>query len=605
MLKKRLDEAAKRVAQTSTTVKRLMKLVWIMDHRVFILGFFTVTVPAVIPFVNAYIYKLVIDAVIAGTESGRVDYDRLITLLCVRIVTYFVQDAIYSTQSFLEQMIWTRFPMLIQKQLYSKIAELDMSQLEDSAFHDKLEKAKDAAHRPQNVISDIMFGCQSVTQFTIGLFTIFALNWLLIPFIILVTVPEFIYRMYEGQAGWTIWSWQSPLKRCFSYLAWLLQHIPSIKELRIFNLAPTFTREGLALQERFYHENLALSKRSYIFRLFFNALSTCLFIGVEIYVIFLAIARTVTIGDISFYTQVVSNFQSGLGGMLRNISSLFEDCLYVQSLFDVLDTKPVMSQTATPAVLKTGRPPHIVFDHVSFRYPRGDKDILSDVSFEIQPGEKIALVGENGAGKSTIIKLLARFYDPTSGVITVDGRDLKDYSMQDWHKQIGILFQDFNHYEDTARKNIYYGNIERGEDMATIECAANDGGADAVIGALEKGYDQILGQSFENGVELSAGQWQKIALARAYFRNAPVIILDEPTAAIDAKAEYEIFRRVEKLSADKTVVLISHRFSTVRLADRILVLHEGKLLEQGSHEALVKQEGLYAELFSLQARGYL
>lgn len=604
-VKQRLKEIPKRLRSTTKTVRRLLSLVWGMDKRVFILAIFTATLPAVIPFANAYIYKLVIDAVIAGIESGNVNMEHLMVLLGSRIATYFIQDAVYSTQSFIEQMIWTRFPMLIQKKLYDRIASLDMAQLEDPALHDKLEQAKESVHRPQNVISDMMFACQSLVQFALGLVAIVYLNWLLIPFILIVTIPEFFYRLYEAQAGWTIWSWQSPLKRRWSYLSWLLQNIPSIKELRIFGLAPVFTRDSLDLQERFYRENLALSKRSYLFRLVFSALSTALFIGVEVYVILLAVARTVTVGDISFYTQIVSNFQNGIGGLLRNISSLFEDTLYVQSLFEILDTEPIMRHAEQPRDFSSPMPPTIVFDNVSFRYPSGEKDILTDISFEIRPGEKVALVGENGAGKSTIIKLLARFYDPTGGQILINGHDLREYDVANWHQHIGILFQDFNHYEDTVKQNIYYGNVRREFSMEEIERAARDGGAVSVVEGFEQKYEQMLGKSFEKGIELSAGQWQKVALARAYFRNAPVLVLDEPTASIDAKSEYEIFQRVEQLTKDKTVVLISHRFSTVRQANRILMLHEGKLLEQGTHDELLKAKGLYTELFSLQAKEYL
>lgn len=286
------------------------------------------------------------------------------------------------------------------------------------------------------------------------------------------------------------------------------------------------------------------------------------------------------------------------------MSALFEDSLHVQSLFEVLDTKPQMKQPTKPRPLPQSTPQSIVFDHVSFRYPSSEKNILTDISFEIRPGEKIAFVGENGAGKSTIIKLLARFYDPTDGKIVVGGNDLREYSTADWHRHIGILFQDFNHYEDTVKRNIYYGNVQQELDMHAIERAADDGGATAVVKSLEQHYDQMLGKSFEKGIELSAGQWQKVALSRAYFRSAPILILDEPTSSIDAKAEYEIFQRVEELSKDKTVLLISHRFSTVRRADRILVLHKGGILEQGTHEELVKAGGLYAELFGLQAKGY-
>jgi len=594
-----------RAVETFSICKRLVGMIWDMDKRLLIGAILSALVPSIIPFVNAYIYKLVIDAVIAGlSDPTAIDMQHIVLLLVSRIVTYFLQDAAFSTQSYVERLLCTRFPIYLNKKLFGHISELDIEQFEDPVFRDQLEQVKDSWYRPQNLITGLFFALQSFFQLLIAFIAMLTLNWMLVLPIALIAIPEFLYRLYESKSSWSIWDWHSPRKKRYSYLSNLLQDSKSIKEMRIFRLAPIFVKETTKVQEDFYKDNKRLSTRAYIFRLIFNALSTVVFVGIEAYVIILAFARRVTVGDISFYTQVVSNFQNGLGGLLRNVNDVFEASLYVKSTFDVLDATPSITSPQKAKILNEENAPSIKFDHVSFRYPDTQQSVLHDFCLEIKPKEKIAFVGENGAGKTTIVKLLARFYDPTDGRILVNGIDLCELDLEHCHRQLAVLFQDFNRYEDTAKKNIYFGNVLRGMDMQAIERAATDAGANTVIDALDNGYDQMLGHMFESGEELSVGQWQKIALARAYFRNAPVLILDEPTAAIDAKAEAEIFRRVEKLSKDKTVILISHRFSTVRMADRIVVINEGKLFEQGSHEELMKQKGVYAELFSLQAKGY-
>jgi ATP-binding cassette subfamily B protein len=276
----------------------------------------------------------------------------------------------------------------------------------------------------------------------------------------------------------------------------------------------------------------------------------------------------------------------------------------VQSIFDVLDAKPLLVENPNPIVLTGSTPPLIEFNHVDFSYPHSKKKILQDFSLQIYPGEKVAFVGENGAGKSTIIRLLTRFYDVTNGELLLDGKNIKDLDTQAWYKKIGVLFQDFGRYEHSVKENIYFGDVTKPVDGESIHVAATLSGAKEFIQKFDAGYDQMLGKTFEKGEEISTGQWQKIALARAFFRNAPILVLDEPTASIDAKAESEIFERVEKLSKDKTVIIISHRFSTVRNADRIFVIDNGKIIETGNHEKLMKLDGQYAKLFTLQAKGY-
>lgn len=602
--KQRLSPA--RVRETIRISRRLFAIVWNSEKWLLLCSMFTTLIPSVVPFVNGYIYKLVIDTVIAGlAPGGTLDMNTLTFLFGLRIGTYFMQDAAFSTQSFVEMLLWTRMPIHFNSLVFTKIAQLDMQYFEDSDFRNALERVKSSlAMRPQNLISNMMFAMQSVLQFSIALVAIVTLNWWLILFVIVVAIPEFAYQLYESRAGWVIWAWNSPLKKRFSYLEWLLQHAASLKEIKLFGLAPLFIRETQDIQTQFYKHNAKLARKTYIFRLFFNVLSTCLFVGVEIYVIWLATQGRVTIGDIGFYTLVVTNFQNGLGGILRNANQVFEESLYVKSIFEVLDAPKILTVPAHPAPIEHS-PPLIEFRDVHFTYPGMEKPTLSGLSLRIEPGEKIALVGENGSGKSTIVKLLARFYDVTGGQILIDGKDIRDIDLAAWHNQLGILFQDFNRYDDSVKQNIYYGNVLRDASPDIIEEAAMNAGAEPVIKKLPNTFEQMLGKTFEGGSELSTGQWQKIALARAYFRNAPILALDEPTAAIDARAEAEIFARVEELAKGKTVLLISHRFSTVRTADRIIVMHDGKILEEGSHEQLMETKGLYSDLFSLQAKGYM
>jgi ATP-binding cassette, subfamily B, bacterial len=383
-----------------------------------------------------------------------------------------------------------------------------------------------------------------------------------------------------------------------------LQHPRNAKELKIFKLSDKFLSEIKSIQQKFLTDNIAVATKNFKYSLGFNFIQTLVFIGIEVFVVLQAIAKKITVGDIGFYTGVVVNYQNGLGGLFRNLNAIFESSLYVKSLFDLLDTPPAIVDIDNPTILDHKKTPMIEFKNVTFRYPDTKEYILKDFSLVINPGEKVAFVGENGAGKSTIIKLLARFYDVTEGEILMNGENIKNIDRDSLYKSMGVLFQDFIQYEHTAADNIYFGKVYEDYDLEKIIFAAKDSGAHQVIEKLEKGYQQTLGRVFAEGAELSVGQWQKVALARGFLRDAPILILDEPTASIDAKAESEIFEKVQKLSKQKTVIIISHRFSTVRNADKIYVLDNGKIKESGSHEDLMKQAGTYAKLFQLQAKGY-
>lgn len=594
-----------RIKETYQTSTRLVRLVWAVDQRLFLATILITLIPAVIPFVNAYIYKLLIDAVVASTSGTNIELSYLLTLGGARLLTYFIQDIAFKAQDFFERLLWTKFPIHLNQLIFGKIAELDVQYFEDSDFKNLLERVRESyTHRPQKSLSYTLFLFQNILQLSIAFIAIIALNpWLLI-LALLVTVPEFINQTKLTKASWTIWWSDSPARKRFTYRASIMQDANQLKEIRLFGLAKTFLNEIKKVQHTFYLDNAKISKRHFTYQAGFSVIGTGMFIGVEGYVLWLALAKRISIGDISFYTQVVTNFQNGLGGLFRNINGIFENILYLQSIFELLDTKPVIIDKPNATQISFDKPPAIEFRNVSFTYPGSGKATLRNVSFTINPGEKIAFVGENGAGKSTIVKLLVRFYDVTEGAILIDGHDLREINRLSWHRHVGVLFQDFNRYEDTAKSNIHYGNISADDTMSAIEHAAELGGAHEMINSFTKGYDQMVGRIFEDGIELSTGQWQKMALSRAFFRNAPILILDEPTASIDAKAEAEIFERIQHLTQDKTVIIISHRFSTVRHADTIFVIQNGTISESGNHKQLMQVNKQYASMFDLQAKGY-
>jgi ATP-binding cassette, subfamily B, bacterial len=584
---------------------RLMKFIWRVDQKMFLVSLLSYTLPALIPFVNFYVYKLMIDLVVKVIAGGQLNLNELYLLFGVRILTYFLQDAAFRTQSLISRLYWTKIPIYLNDIVWRKTANLDMYYYESSNFKDLLEKCRESiAWKPQQLTEGLFISLQSLIQLVVAFIAIAKLSWILMVIIALVAIPEFLVQLQLSRLSWGVWSQNSPYRKKFWYISSLLQRSWEIKEVKIFQLAERFLEELKGIQTKFYRENAVLAKKNFAINLSFNSLTTLIYIGVEIFVIIQALAKKITVGDINFYTGVVSNFQNGLSGVFSNMRGVFESSLYVKSIFDVVDLEPVIRTSANPVPVEWKKAPVIEFRNVTFSYPESKKKILNNFSLIIDPGEKVAFVGRNGVGKTTMIKLLARFYDVTEGEILINGVNLKDVNLDDWHKTLGVLFQDFNKYEHTAKENIEFGRIFEKVQLEEIIGAATSAGAHEMINKFDKGYEQMLGKTFEGGLDISGGQWQKMALSRAFLRNAPVLVLDDPTAAIDAKAESEIFDRVEKLSKDKTVIIISHRFSTVRNADKIYVIDHGKVKESGSHEELMKLDGQYAKLFKLQAKGY-
>ncbi len=598
-------DSAKQIKATLASSFKLLKLAWSVDPKLILMRSGAMLMPAIIPFINIYIYKLIIDLIVNSISSSHLDLNKLVSLILVRLLTYFLQELAFAVQIYTGRLLWLKFPIAYNKLILTKISKLDYQYFEDSDFKNLLERVRDAStFRPLNSLDFFFYTLQGSIQLLIAAVAIGRLNIFLLLLLVMIAIPEFLNQARMAKFTWGVWTQNSPLRKRYWYLNDLLQRAHSVKELKLYKVAGKFIDELTDIQQKFYLDNKILLKNNFLIGSVFKGLSTLTYIGIESFIFLEAITRKITIGDIGFFTGMVNNFQNALSGFFKNVNDLFENGLYIQSIFELLEAKPRLVYPENPIKLNLKSAPRIEFNKVNFAYPGSKQKILNAFSLVIEPGEKIAFVGENGAGKTTLIKLLSRFYDVDEGEILIDGKNIKDLDLDSWYKVIGVLFQDFEEYEHTVSENIHFGNIEQPKNLESIIEAAVSGGAHSMIQKLDKKYEQMLGKTFEEGIELSGGQWQKLALSRAFFRNAPVLVLDEPTAAIDAKAESEIFGRVERLSKDKTVIIISHRFSTVRNADKIYVIDNGQIKESGSHEELIKLDGQYATLFKLQAKGY-
>jgi ATP-binding cassette subfamily B protein len=417
-------------------------------------------------------------------------------------------------------------------------------------------------------------------------------------------LPSFLGETHYAFLGYAKNFRQTPAKRQMDYLRQVAGSREGAKEVKLFGLNKFFTERFQALAHQIYLEDVTLSRSKLIVGGLLGIIGTLGYYGAYVYVIWRTIKGGYNIGEFTFLTTAIQQASSNLQQVFSTTSGIADQALFLTDLIAFFDMKPTVQSKpnalATPKVIRQG----FEFRNVSFAYPGTERRVLKNFNLTLSPGERIALIGENGQGKTTVVKLITRLYDPTEGQILLDGIDLREYSIEDLHRHIGVIFQDFMRFEMTARENIAVGNVERLQQQDDIELAAHKSLADTVVRKLAGGYDQMLGRRFEGGVELSGGEWQKMALARAYLRDAQLLILDEPTAALDARSELEVFERFAELTAGKMALLISHRFSTVRMADRIVVLSGGRLIEEGTHQQLMDKNGLYAGMFEMQAASY-
>ena len=604
-LRGRLTAAAGVFAQVPGT----FRLVWEADRRGTVTIAALTGVAALLPAPVAWVGKLIIDGVVEAARTGSAGArDRVARLVLVELALLAATLVAGRLLGLLRELLRTHLGNRIHVQILEKALSLELRHFEDADVYDKMQNARrEASSRPLSLVMQV-FG---VAQNAVTLAALSALLWRLSPWSVLVivaaSIPAFVAEARLSAESFRVNTWRAPEGRRLNYLEWILTRDSHVKEVKLFDLGPLILGRYRDLFSKFYAEDRRLAMRRLAAGTGFGILALGAFYGMYLLVADRAARGEISLGDMTLYLVVFRQGQSAFQGILSAVGSMYEDALYMSNLFAFLSisTTGEKARIVPPITVARGSPLPIAFEDVSFRYPSRPGWALRHVDLRLEPGETLGLVGENGAGKSTLVKLLLRLYDPTEGRITYGGVDLRDLDPRDLRSRIGAVFQDFVRYQFTAAENIGFGNPAHVEDRDRIADAARRAGAASLVESLPHGLDTALGGWFEAGHEISAGQWQKLAVARAFMRDAEVLVLDEPTASIDAESEHELFVRFRELAAGRTAIVISHRFSTVRIADRIAVLHGGLVEELGSHRELVDRGGRYAHLFSLQAQGYL
>jgi ATP-binding cassette subfamily B protein len=593
---------------------KLLRMVW-ESNPGYVVGILLLRIArAAVPIAVLWIGKLIVDEVVHAINlhqaGAPIFWSRLVLLIGIELGIALVGEGLSRLSALLESLLGDLFANRTSVQLMQHAATLDLEQFENAEIYDKLERARRQTVGRIGLFTMLLATLQDlITLVSLSVALAVYVPWLLVLLVVAV-LPSLLGETHFASLGYSLlYSW-TPERRQLDYLRYIGASDVSAKELKLFGLSDFLVGRYDRLSNDFYEANKALSVKRSVVSTLLAAVGTVGYYGAYAVIIYLTVigyqspAGPFTIGVLTFLAGSFRQSRDLIQRVLLSLSQVFEQSLYLDDLFSFLELTPAIrlkpGARLVPVPIKKG----FVFEGVGFRYPGSEHWAVRGLDFALSPGERLALVGENGAGKTTLVKLLARLYDPTEGRILLDGVDLKDYDIESLRRNVGVIFQDFVRYDFLLKENIAVGNIERVADEPAIKTAAERSLADSVAQRLAGRYEQMLGKRFDGGVDLSGGEWQKVALARAYMRDAQLLILDEPTAALDARAEYEVFLRFSELTKGRMAVLISHRFSTVRMADRILVLKNGKLVEQGTHEALVERGGLYAELFQLQAAGY-
>ena len=582
-----------------------MRLVWETSRPLTVAQGVLRLLRALLPVIVLYVGKLIIDEVVAlAAAHDTTHLERIFTLLAIEFGLAILSDVLSRLVGLVDTLLAERVGTETSLRLMRHAATLDLEDFEDSELQDGLERARRQASGRMTLMAQIFNQVQDVVtiaSFAVGL--IVYAPWLIV-LLAVALVPSFIGEAhFNAQSYWLNYH-RAPERRELDYVRQTAASVETAKEVKIFNLNPFLIERYRTLAESFFNANKRLAIRRAGWGGLLATIGTVAYYLAYAYIVWRTVGGDFTIGDLTFLAGSFRRLHQMMEGLLIGFTQVTGQALYLDDLFSFFEIQPEIASPpnarAFPQPIREG----FVFEDVGFRYPGADRWAVRNLSFTLVAGEVLALVGENGAGKTTLVKLLSRLYDPDEGRILLDGHDLREYDLFELRANIGVIFQDFVRFHMTAGENIAVGRIEARGDRERIEQAAAQSGADEVIAKLPDGYDQVIGKRFKRGIDLSGGEWQKIAIARAYMREAQVLILDEPTAALDARSEFEVFRRFKELSEGKTAVLISHRFSSVRMADRIVVLGEGRVEAAGTHAQLLAQGGRYAELFELQAAGY-
>ncbi len=583
----------------------VLRIVWDSGGAVVTWGILFRLVASLLPLAIAWVGgKLIIDTVYRVVTTHQPVPTRLWYLVALEFTLAVMAGTVGRVGDYLDSLLAENYMRHVSIQVMKHAAGLDLLAYEDPVFYDRLERARVQATDRLGMIQSIgRLIQQIVTAVAFSISIVLFSPWLMLVLVAGV-IPAFLGESHFAFLGYAKNFRQTPIRRQLDYLRVLGGSKEAAKELKLFGLKDFLTARFTHLSDQIYDEDVGLARRKLIAGSMLSLVGTAGYYGAYLYVIYRTVAGALTLGSLTFLTAAIQQAGSNIQQIFSTVSSIADQALFLTDLVAFLEMQPTIR--SKPNALPVPRPIRDGFEfrNVSFRYPGGSRNVLHEFNFHLHPGERVALIGENGQGKTTIVKLLTRLYDPTEGKILLDGVDLREYDLETLYKEIGVIFQDFMRYEMTARENIAVGKIEEIDNLPLLRTSAHKSMADEVIGRLGKGYEQMLGRRFEGGVDLSGGEWQKVALARAYLREAQVLVLDEPTAALDARSEFEVFQRFAELTTDKMALFISHRFSTVRMADRIVVLENGSIAEEGKHEELTHLGGRYAEMFELQAASY-
>ncbi|HNP65561.1 MAG TPA: ABC transporter ATP-binding protein [Woeseiaceae bacterium] len=584
--------------------RRALDLVWTTSRPLTISLALLTLVGGVLPAIVAYIGQLIVDGVVAATQATDPDTQRILWLVALEagvvVAVAATQRGISASQSLLRALLGQRVNVMILE----KAMTLELAHFEDSEFYDKLTQARrEASSRPLSLVTKTFGLVQNLISLASYSVLLFAFSPWAVVILVAAGLPSFFAEAKFSGDAFRLFRWRSPDTRMQLYLETVIAREDGVKEVKLFQLGPRLLQRYRDIFAKLFIEDRKLTIRRDTWGFILGLLSISALYGAYGWIVVAAIGGAITLGAMTMYLVLFRQGQSAVAAILTSVSGMYEDNLYLSNLYEYLE-QPVPHR---PGAAIRGPDPArgLEFDNVSFRYAGADQNALTGISLQIRPGESLALVGENGSGKTTLIKLLTRLYEPTEGRILLDGLDLQEWDVETLRSRVGVIFQDFGRYQFSVGENIGAGDVRHIDDKARWQAAATTGLAAPFIEEMPDSYDTQLGRWFKGGRELSGGQWQKIALSRAFMRtDADILVLDEPTAAMDASSEAEVFEHFRTASSNKMTILISHRFSTVRAAAQIVVIHQGKILERGNHESLLAEDGQYAHLFKLQARGY-
>lgn len=600
-----VHELRNRLRASFHNFRQALSFVWKSSHQWTLINIALVAVQGLLPLLTLYLIKLLVDDISIGVaRPASFSLDSLFYLILAMGGVAFVNHACGTLSSLVMRIQSHIVTDSMHNLLHAKSIEVDLEYYENSEYYDTMHRAQqEAPYQPMAILNSLLQIGQNGVSLLAMVGLLWWFHWAVVPVLVLTALPDFLVRLKYSNV---VYSWQrrcTPLERKAWYLNWLLTRDTHAKEIRIFNVGSQFKQMFQDLRSLLRNERLNIEKWRAMSLIAAQTVGVVGVFGVYYFLANRTIQGILSLGDLVMYFQAIQRGAGYLQGLGGNLSSLYESSLFLKNLEEFLSIRPKVTEPASPVPvpcpLKTG----LVFQNVSFSYGDQERETLTGLTFQIQPGEHIAFVGENGAGKTTLVKLLCRLYDPTAGRILLDGIDIRQFSMSEYRKNISPIFQDFAHYNLTVTENIALGEGDKPDPSRVLE-AAKQAGIDDRLARLPQGYQTVLGKWFDGGQELSIGEWQKVAIARAFFRNAGILVLDEPSSAMDAKAEAELFERFLALARDRMAILISHRLSTVKKVDRIYVLEQGQIVESGTHEDLVKNQGEYAKLYETQAQYY-